>query len=358
MTKKIIFSAGGTGGHIIPAINLMKHFFEKGYNVTLVTDKRGSNYIDDFTKFKSYIINTGTPTNKNYIYKILSFFIIFYSLIKSVIILKKEKPDLVIGFGGYVSFPVSFMSKFFNLPLFIYENNLILGRANNYLLSFAKKIFLAKPIKNFPKKYEKKICEVGPILNKKIINSKNVYENKQNENFSILVLGGSQGAEIFGTIIPPAIKMLKDKGYTIKIQQQCISNQKSKIVDYYNVNNIENYVFEFKKDILELIYSSDLAITRSGASTTDELVYTRTPFITVPLPNSIDNHQYLNAKFYTDKGYCLMLEQDNFSVKNLFDVVVDLIRNKSKLLNIRENMKNNKIHDVYSVIESQINHLI
>ena len=122
--------------------------------------------------------------------------------------------------------------------------------------------------------------------------------------------------------------------------------------------NIENYVFEFKKDILELIYSSDLAITRSGASTTDELVYTRTPFITVPLPNSIDNHQYLNAKFYTDKGYCLMLEQDNFSVKNLFDVVVDLIRNKSKLLNIRENMKNNKIHDVYSVIESQINHLI
>ena len=133
MNKKIIFTAGGTRGHLLPAINLMKHFSEKGNNVILVTDKRGNKYIKNFLDYKSYVFKAGTPTNKNIFKKFLSFFVILGSLIKSVLILFKEKPDLVIGFGGYVSFPISFVSKLFNSPLIIYENNLILGRANKYL---------------------------------------------------------------------------------------------------------------------------------------------------------------------------------------------------------------------------------
>ena len=77
MTKKIIFSGGGTGGHIFPAINLMKHFSEKGYDVILVTDYKGNSFISDYFKFKSYIISTDTPTNKNFIRKIFSLFVIF-----------------------------------------------------------------------------------------------------------------------------------------------------------------------------------------------------------------------------------------------------------------------------------------
>ena len=80
MNKKIIFSAGGTGGHIFPAINLMKHFFEKGYEVVLVTDKRGNNFINNYSQFKSYILKQATPTNKNFLKKILSLFVIFYSI--------------------------------------------------------------------------------------------------------------------------------------------------------------------------------------------------------------------------------------------------------------------------------------
>ena len=117
MNKKIIFTAGGTGGHLLPAINLMKHFSEKGNNVILVTDKRGNKYIKNFLDYKSYVFKAGTPTNKNIFKKFLSFFVILGSLIKSVLILFKEKPDLVIGFGGYVSFPISFVSKLFNSPL-------------------------------------------------------------------------------------------------------------------------------------------------------------------------------------------------------------------------------------------------
>ena len=88
MTKKIIFSAGGTGGHIFPAVNLMKHFFDKGYKVLLVTDKRGNNFLNNDSKFKTYVLTAGTPTNKNVINKILSIFVIFYSLLKSTVILR------------------------------------------------------------------------------------------------------------------------------------------------------------------------------------------------------------------------------------------------------------------------------
>ena len=359
MTKKIIFSAGGTGGHIIPALNLMKHFSEKGYEVLLVTDKRGNNIINNYSKFKSHVITAGTPTGKNILKKFLSFFVIFYSLLKSIVVLKKEKPDLIIGCGGYVSFPISFLSKFFNLPLIIYENNLVLGRANKYLLPIARKIFLAKIIKkNFPKKYENKICETGPILNKEIINCTKFEKNNKKEFFSIIVLGGSQGAEIFGTIVPPVIQMLKNKGYSIEIIQQCTRNQIDSIIRYYNENNIKNYVFEFDKNILELILSSNLAITRCGASTTAELAYTLTPFIAVPLPHSIDNHQHLNAKFYEDKGCCWILEQNNFNTKNLYNLIIETIKNKNKLELASENMKKNHQNNAYSVIENQIREFI
>ena len=78
MTKKIIFSAGGTGGHIFPAINLMKHFYGKGYKVLLVTDKRGNNFISNYSEFNSYVLKAGTPTDKSLLKKFLSFFVIFY----------------------------------------------------------------------------------------------------------------------------------------------------------------------------------------------------------------------------------------------------------------------------------------
>ena len=355
MTKKIIFSAGGTGGHLFPAINLMKHFYDKGYEVLIVTDNRGLNFIKNNFKFKSYLLTTDTPTNKNLFKKILSFLLIFYSIIKSIFILRKEKPNLIFGLGGYVSFPISFASIFFKLPLVIYDNNMILGRANKYLSIFSKKIFLAKEnIINFPKKYKNKTYEVGSILDKNIINYQNLEKNKAIEKTTILVLGGSQGAEIFGEIIPSVIKMIKNRGHDVKIIQQCLLNQKEKIEKFYRENNIENYIFHFDKNVLKLISSSDLAITRCGASTMAELAYTFTPFIAVPLPNSIDNHQYLNAKYYEKQECCWILEQNSFNEENLYNLIVETIKNKNKLEDIRKNMKENYKKEVYSNIEDEI----
>ena len=359
MNKKIIFSGGGTGGHIFPAINLMKHFFNKEYKVLLITDNRGNNFIKNNSEFKSYTIKAGTPTNKNLFKKFFSYFLIFYSIIRSILILKKEKPDLIFGLGGYVSFPISFASRFFNLPLIIYENNMVLGRTNKYLSSFSKKILLAKKItKNFPEKYKSKTYEVGSVLSKNVINYSPFNENNDKRKFSILVLGGSQGAEIFGKVIPTVVKMIKDAGYEIEINQQCSIGQKNSLIDFYKKNNIKNYVFEFDKNILKLFLSSNIAITRCGASTTAELAHTFTPFIAVPLPDSIDNHQYLNAKYYENKGCCWLLEQSNFNTENLFNLIMETIKNKNKLENVRKNMKKNYNKNVYSNIENEIKEFV
>ena len=359
MSKKIIFSGGGTGGHIFPAINLMKHFFNKKYNVLLVTDDRGNNFIKKNLQFKSYILNTDTPTNKNILKKFFSYTLIFLAIIKSIFIIRKERPDLIFGLGGYVSFPICFASRFFNIPLVIYENNMVFGRTNNYLSSFSKKILIAKKLeKHFPEKYKNKTFEVGSILDKSIINLENFKEDIHKEEFVILVLGGSQGAEIFANIIPPVLKMIKESGHKIEINQQCIKNQKNYLIDFYKKNGIKNYIFEFDKDILEISKYSKLAITRCGASTTAELVHTLTPFIAVPLPHSIDNHQYLNAKYYEQKGCCWILEQRDLSIKNLFNLIKQTIENKNKLQNIRENMKENFNKKVYENVENTIKEFI
>jgi len=359
MSKKIIFTAGGTGGHIFPAINLMKHFLAKDYKVLLVTDRRGNNFIKRNIKFKSYVLKTGTLTNKNIIKKILSLFIILYSIVRSVIILKKEKPNLIIGFGGYVSFPISIASKFFKLPLVIYENNMVMGRANKYLSKFSTKIFLStNSTKNIPIEAKEKVYQVGPILSKDFINYSKSENDKDKLFFTILILGGSQGAEIFGKVIPPVIKKIKEEGYDISVNQQCTADQKNTISEFYNKNKIKNYIFEFDDNILKVMASSSLAITRSGASTTAELMQTITPFISIPLPNSIDKHQYLNAKYYEDKGCCWILEENKLNNETLFHFIMNAIKNKNELENIKKNMEKYLSKDVYNNIEKNIKEFI
>jgi len=265
---------------------------------------------------------------------------------------------MIISFGGYVSFPISFASFFFKIPLIVYENNLILGRTNKYLLPIINKLIISTktPI-NFPNKYRKKIEIVGSILNKNIIDYK--FKKKVlNRNFSILVLGGSQGAEVFGKVIPKTVSMLKEKGYEISINQQCLKNQKEAIADFYKKNKIKSNVFEFDSNILNLILSTDLAITRCGASTTAELAHTCTPFIAVPYPYSLDDHQLLNAKFYKEKKYCWLLEENSFNSINLFHLIDKIIINKKDLENVRENMKNNYSNQVYVNIENIVKDLI
>ena len=344
-SKKIIFSSGGTGGHIFPAVGIIEYFLKKDYLVVLVTDLRGYQYIKNKKEIKSFILNADTPFNKRNYKKIISYFKIFTSIIRSIFFLLNEKPCLVFGFGGYVSFPLLIAAKILNIPSIIYENNLVIGRANKYLLPFVRKVLIAPDIiLNFPAKYNDKLNKVGHILRKEILDYQPSKKKINNSYFSILILGGSQGAKIFGTIIPNVIQKLNKFDCKIKVYHQCIKDQKQKLINFYRDNNISSDVFEFSDNILEHILQSDIVISRCGASSTAELIHTRTPFIAVPYPHAMDNHQYLNAKYCEDRGYCWILEQINFNDETLFNLIIKIIKNKKELEKKIENMKsaNNK----------------
>ena len=160
-----------------------------------------------------------------------------------------------------------------------------------------------------------------------------------------MVTGGSQGAEIFGQVVPNVIKSLNDKGILKNIYQQCTKNQKIILENFYNENNINNAIFEFDSNIFEKIINADLVITRSGASTLGELVHLNKPFIAIPFSHAMDNHQFHNAKYYENKGYCWMIEQTNFNDKALFNLILKILKDKKKLDSIRENMKKKDIYN-------------
>ena len=359
MSKKIIFSSGGTGGHMFPTVGVIQYFLKKDYKVILVTDSRGSFYIKNSLNVKYYILNTNTPTNKKYFYKLLSYIKIILSIFKSFFILIREKPNLVFGLGGYVSFPISIAAKILNIPLTIYENNMVLGRTNRYLLPISKKLLLATDnILNIPSKYKNKAKKVGHIIREDFINHDLIKKKNENDQISILILGGSQGAKIFGTVIPEVIKKIYDLGYKITIYHQCIKEQRIELENFYKKNNINSKVFEFSNNILEFILKSDLAISRSGASTTAELAFTNTPFVAIPYPHAVDNHQYLNAKYYEDKGLCWIIEQHNFNNENLFNLIIEIFKDKKKLQFKIENIQKNDFkltnHNIETVIKDLI----
>lgn len=339
MKKKIFFASGGTGGHLFPAMSLLNFYKDLGYEVYLGTDNRGKKYFRDNNEINYYKIHIGFPPDKKIIKKVLFTLRIFFATIRSFFLIQSIKPNLIIGFGGYIAFPFCIVAKIFNISLIIYEPNLVLGKANRILLPFATKLLLAsKHTQNIPKKHLNKIVEVGSLVRATFFNDKNSIK-KTKDQFTLLVLGGSQGADIFTKIVPDLVKKVSISNLKIKIIQQCLKDQIEKLRSFYNAINVENYIFDFEYDIEKLILQSNLVITRCGASTTAELINFKKPFIGVPYPYAKDNHQYYNVKFYEDRGCCWLIEQKNFNVKNLFKLITDILTDKSKIGKVQDNMK-------------------
>ena len=141
--NKIFIATGGTGGHIFPAYSLAKHLMNKKIEVELITDKRGFKFLKEFNNLKITQINSTTIYKKNIFNLFTSILIITYSLLRSFIFLFLNRPNFVFGMGGYSSFPVCIAAYVLRIPFIIYENNLHIGKANSYLLPFAKKIFVS-----------------------------------------------------------------------------------------------------------------------------------------------------------------------------------------------------------------------
>ena len=345
--KKIILCTGGTGGHIFPMIALYEEL-KKNHKVKIITDSRAIKYLDQVDDLT--IIPAESPyRKKGFIHFIKSAFIIFISMIKSFFIILFYKPNVVVGSGGYVSFPVLMIARFLKIKFFLYETNSVLGRVNQFFLPHCYKLLTGyELISTFPEKFNDKMVYVGQLVRSQFnkINEEGLFygkTSKEDEALNILILGGSQGAKVFGEKLPEKFLSLAKKNVKLSLSQQVQEDQIKKVGSYYE-NNIKAsqisekklgfsfMLFTFSNQIEDFVKKADIVICRSGSSTLSELASANKPFIAVPLKNSLDNHQYHNAKYYADQDCCWLVE-DNQEMGFKIERIIENVFQTRVLLN-------------------------
>ena len=332
--KKILISTGGSGGHVVPALNLYDHL-KNEFDVSLYTDVRGAKYIP--REIKTTIFDVKQTPEKKYFLPLKIIFL-FFAFIKSLIHFNGNKFDIVISTGGYMSLPLVLASKIFNKKIFLFEPNFIIGRSNKFLLRFSNKIFCYdKNLLNLNKKYVDKIIEISPILNKCFYKNNNKNETN-NDIFKILIIGGSQASLFFSKNLKNEIIQIAKK-YKVEVTQQLswgfdIDNYKKD----YDKNNIKNNLFFFEKNFLCKKNEFDIAITRAGASSLAELAHLNIPFISIPFPHATDNHQFLNAKRYHDLNCCWILQEKNFNSGDIYEIINQIMINKNEYFKKKNNL--------------------
>ena len=354
--NKIVIATGGTGGHIFPAYSLGKNFVKKNYTVEIITDKRGLKYLNKHKNIKLILNNSATIFKKNILNLFLSVFIIFFSYIKSLIILYKAKPMVVFGMGGHASFPVCIAARTLNIPFIIYENNIQVGKSNKYLLPFAYKILVSyQDLIGIYNKYKYKVIVTGNIIREEILNFKKNNQFKP-EILNILVLGGSQAAKSFGILLPKVFEKCLKKNIKIKIFQQCTELQTMKLNNIYKDLNLNFELFNFTNNILEYFLKVELAITRAGSSVTAELINCNIPFICIPYPYAADSHQDKNATYFATKGYSLSVKETEVD-ERLFPLIESIYKDKKLLDKMIEKQKKHSDKDVFLKINKLIEDL-
>ena len=356
---KALIVVGGTGGHVFPGSNLAEDLINKNYDVEVVTDKRGYKYLTKFKNLNISILPSTSIFTGNVLTKFFSIIIIFYSILRSIFHLILRRPSIIFGMGGYASFPICIAASILRIKFIIYENNLIIGKANKFLLPFAKKIFVSyKELEGIPEKYRSKIIEIGNIINKKIFEFSK--KNNQLSNISkikILVLGGSQAAKIFAEILPNIFNNCNNNGISLKIFQQCLPHQMETLKLFYEKSKIEFETFNFSDNLINYFSKVNLAITRSGSSMLSELTNANIPFISVPLPSSAENHQLKNALYYERKKFSFLIEEKDLKTK-LFKLIKDINDNNSILFNIIQNQKHYSDKNVYKNVNQALKKII
>tara|TARA_B100000989_G_scaffold254672_1_gene203393 strand:+ start:31 stop:1095 length:1065 start_codon:yes stop_codon:yes gene_type:complete len=346
--KNILISTGGSGGHVVPAKILCEHL-QSNFNVFISTDLRGLKYLNDK---KDDVILINTPKLNLNIFFIFKIFQVIYLVIKTVLLMKKNKITIVFSTGGYMSLPVCLGAKFLGVKIYLFEPNIVLGRANKLFLHFCNKIFsYTRNLKNFPEKLKNKIQIITPLVKKNFYEKRNA--KTENKVFCLLVVGGSQGAKIFDEIVKDVILNYSKKN-KIKIIHQTNKSNIDNLKNIYDEAEVENIIFDFEENLADLINQSDLCITRAGASTLAELSMMNKPFLTVPLVSAKDNHQYENANFYKNLGCCWIMSQKDFNVVNLEKFLDHVIMNKFEYNLKKNNLEKHNFQNSWNNINKKI----
>ncbi|MBN9671645.1 undecaprenyldiphospho-muramoylpentapeptide beta-N-acetylglucosaminyltransferase [Roseibium aggregatum] len=320
MSKTVLLTAGGTGGHLFPAQALASELNRRGWTVELATDERADKYGTAFPARKVHIIASETIRGRNPVSLARTGFSLLRGMLQARAVIKALKPDVVAGFGGYPTFPPMFAARLTGTPSILHEANGVMGRANRLLAKGVTAIATSVPIADLPAALSGKLVETGNPVRDTVLDAAGLPYTppEAGGEFKLLVFGGSQGARFFSDLLPPALQLLDEETRArLRIVQQCRPEDMERVQAVYAELGIASECAPFFQDMPQRIALAHLVLCRSGASTVSELSVLGRPAILVPLPGAIDQDQAANAKVLEQVGGAWPIRQADLTPDRL-----------------------------------------
>ena len=360
---RVLIAAGGSGGHIFPAIALARTLKDRAADIDIrfvggnkALDKR----IFEKEGFSFSVLSSNKLPDKASWGLVVFFVKLAFDIINALSILLSHRPDVVVGFGGYVSFPIIFSASVFGIPKILHEQNVSAGRANKFLFRFADKIAISfKETGPLLGPYARKIVFTGnPIRQEMFRGDKALGITRfglDARKFTILVMGGSQGAHFLNeTFIRSLAGMVEASRRTLQvIHITGIKDYEWAMKEYDRLRPIEARVYSFIDRIEEAYSASDLVVTRSGASAIFELAFFAKAMILVPYPFA-NAHQAENAQIFFERGAAIKLDERSLSVGLFKDTLLSLLNDKDRLKRIGESARALSIPDASSNLAYEV----
>ena len=332
--RPVYLAAGGTGGHIFPALAVAEKLRNRGYSTHLFTDRRGAKLLSEASSLPArlHIIAAASPFQHGMTKCIFAFAKLAAGAAASMYHLLVRRPALIIGFGGYPSFAPLMMGRLLGIPILLHEQNAFLGRANHMLAKFANALALSWPqTKNLPEMCHVEVTGI-PVRQAFFDAAQAPYCLAATAPVNLAVLGGSQGASILASLVPNAIAMLDPAmRQRLRLHQQARPEQIELLRHRYDVLGVTADVQSFYTDMPSLLGQSHLVICRAGASTLAELAAIGRPSLLLPLQNAMDDHQRMNALQMQDVGGGICLDETTLSAAVLSARLTQLLKTPRSL---------------------------
>lgn len=354
---RVIISAGGTGGHINPALAIVDKIKSEDKTSEILyigtTDRMEKDLVP--SKGIPYVGIQMQGLRRSLSPKNISAIVKYIKGIKTCKKeIKKFNPDIVIGVGGYVTAPVIYAAKKLGYKTLVHEQNSILGLSNKILLKYTDT--LCTSFENMKPKGVHYVYTGNPTSENAI--SKRAYK-KEDFGLSkskklVLIVMGSLGSSTVNEVLKKVLDKFDNKKYEV-----VIVTGKSYFEEFEKLKKSKNvFLFPYIEDLSRLMKVTDVFVTRAGASTLSEIMATSTPSILIPSPYVTENHQYKNAKDLVDKGAAIMLEEKDLDENSLIKNIDDLIDDDNLRFEMRENLEKNAKKNSTTLIYNEILKLI
>ena len=354
----VLVMAAGTGGHVFPALSIAEVLASHSINVEWLGTRHGmENELLAGTDFKLHQISVKGLRGSSLSRKLMAPFMLFGAFMQSMVVIRRAKPNCILGMGGFVCGPAGIAAKLMGKPLLVHEQNAVAGLTNKCLSRIADRVFEA-----FPGTFQpgKKVRHTGNPLRQDIVKLHHLGSSNrqlaQSAPLHILVLGGSQGAAAINEAIPEVLAQLSESN-TPQVFHQTGSATFQKTRQQYQSLGLQLdeacRVVPFIDDMAAAYGWADLVICRSGASTVSEIAAAGRASILIPYPHHKDQQQTLNAQWLSQEHAAYLLQQAELSAQSLLEIIRDLQGNRAKLLGLSQRAAALAICDASEVIAEE-----